>query len=335
LFFLAKPWGSAARPPKTPEAFFAYINERELIRLRRESGAAPPWTSDPILQTYRFCSVFREHDKVTRWIRENWREPFADHPNLWLGMCLARLLNNIMALDTVGYPLDWRPYRTLEALQALEARGTTIWSPSYRRCIPRAGSRTAHCVRVIDGLHRDPPAIDRARTLEDAFGMLRGRPGLGSFLSYQIVVDLAHTRYLRNAADRAHWAVAGPGAIRGLNRLHGRAVDHPLPPDQALREMRELRALAPQYLGAHVQPELEVMDIQHNACEVDKLLRIRAGVGVGRRYVWNAEPGDPTPPRCSECAKPIAGGRILTVGPIALQEDCLAKWRRRSALPLF
>jgi hypothetical protein len=174
--------------------------------------------------------------------------------------------------------------------------------------------------------------------LEQAFAMLQGRPGLGEFLAYQIVVDLAFTRYLRDAPDRAHWAHPGPGAIRGLNRIYGRPVDQRLHPDQALAEMRQLHAEAPKYLGAHVQPALEVMDIQHNLCELDKMLRIRLGQGTGRRYVWRAEPEDhqaDTTPSCSECAKPITTGRILTTGPIKLHEAPLVRWRRRTTLPLI
>ena len=73
--------------------YFNFINERHAIYINKVSGADFPWTEDKILQDYSFCNVFRELDKVTIWIRENWREPFADHPNLPFAMAMARQIN--------------------------------------------------------------------------------------------------------------------------------------------------------------------------------------------------------------------------------------------------
>ena len=51
--------------------FFDYIDERHFIYLKRQDGKTFPWTQDKILQTYSFCNVYRELDKVTIWIRKN------------------------------------------------------------------------------------------------------------------------------------------------------------------------------------------------------------------------------------------------------------------------
>jgi hypothetical protein len=45
------------------ERFFAYARERYWIKLRRDQGLPAPWTTDPILQQYRFCNVFRADDR--------------------------------------------------------------------------------------------------------------------------------------------------------------------------------------------------------------------------------------------------------------------------------
>ena len=60
--------------------YFRTARERYNIYLSRVANDPPPWTEDPIFQKYKFCNVFREHDRVTIWLRENWREPYADHP---------------------------------------------------------------------------------------------------------------------------------------------------------------------------------------------------------------------------------------------------------------
>ena len=72
---------------------FAFVRERHQIYLRRKAGQTKPWTTDPILQQYRFCNVYRELDTVTKWIRDNWRRPHCDDPDLWFAMVVARLVN--------------------------------------------------------------------------------------------------------------------------------------------------------------------------------------------------------------------------------------------------
>jgi hypothetical protein len=59
---------------------FAFMKERHAIWERKVAGQPKPWTQDPILQSYRFCNVYRELDTVTVWINNNWRTPhYEDH----------------------------------------------------------------------------------------------------------------------------------------------------------------------------------------------------------------------------------------------------------------
>src|SRR5215813_2551463 len=89
------------------QRLFAFAQERYNIFLRRNAGEKPPWTKDPVLRDYRFCNVYREDDRVTIWIRENWREPHADDPDLWFAMAVARLVNWPDSLAALGYPVPW------------------------------------------------------------------------------------------------------------------------------------------------------------------------------------------------------------------------------------
>ena len=75
------------------KAFLKFAHERHEIYLRRTAGRPKPWTRDPILQTYSFTNVYRELDRVTIWVREHIREPFADHPHLWFMLCMASQIN--------------------------------------------------------------------------------------------------------------------------------------------------------------------------------------------------------------------------------------------------
>jgi len=48
------------------KSFFDWCKERESIRIKRENGEKPPWTSDPIFQQGRFLNTFREDDKGSK-----------------------------------------------------------------------------------------------------------------------------------------------------------------------------------------------------------------------------------------------------------------------------
>jgi hypothetical protein len=102
-------------------------------------------------------------------------------------------------------------------------------------------------------------------------------------MAYEVVTDLRHTRYLRAAPDIYDWANAGPGALRGLNRLLGRDLNAPVA-DRAVTLMRAIYAEQDTYRAAHV-PRLEMRDIEHSLCELDKYLRVKQGQGKPRaRY---------------------------------------------------
>lgn len=54
-----------------------------------------PWTDDPILQTVFFCNPYRENDKVTAYLRDNFREPNKDDKAVFIGTILLRWYNFI------------------------------------------------------------------------------------------------------------------------------------------------------------------------------------------------------------------------------------------------
>src|SRR5262245_5824366 len=109
------------------EPLLYWIQEREAIRLRREAGQPAPWTNDPILAAWRFCNVRRECDRVTIWIRDNWREPHNDDLDLWFAMAVARLVNWPDSLAAIGYPVPWHRENFIAVLQARMAAGETVW----------------------------------------------------------------------------------------------------------------------------------------------------------------------------------------------------------------
>lgn len=100
-------------------------------------------------------------------------------------------------------------------------------------------------------------------------------------MSYEVVTDLRHTHYQRTATDKVTWANAGPGALRGVNRLEGRPLNARRSDGDACAPLRVLLERAASNPPADF-PALEMRDIEHSLCEVGKNLRIDGGEGRTR-----------------------------------------------------
>lgn len=273
---------------------WSWVRDREAIRARKDRGESPPWTADPILGAYRFCNVRREDDRVTRWIHENVREPFADRPELWLMLCICRQINWPDALaaliaDARAWPINgaFDPRRMTEILNARKARGEKIYTGAYMISAPatKGADKQAYISEVVVGdlWRRRGEFVDwSGATLQGTHAKISKSNGWGAFMTYQAVVDMRFTRLLKDASDVATWAAAGPGTIRGLNRLHGRPVEASLSQAQALGEMREIYAIVDRETGV----AMDFSDVPNILCETDKYLRVQRGEGKPRaRYV--------------------------------------------------
>jgi hypothetical protein len=264
-----------------------WIQEREAIRLRRAAGQPAPWTDDQILRDWSFCNVQREHDHVTTWIREHWREPHAEDPDLWFAMAVARLVNWPDSLAAIGFPLPWDRERFTAALQARKAKGDTAWGSAYN--ISNAGQSLPKVEVVADVLDKLWARRKVLRPREDDsllsfYGRLRQMRGFASFMAAQVVADTKYVEPLKSARDWWTFAAPGPGSKRGLNRVLGRPVDAPWRDEDtwraALARLQEVIAPDLERIGIG---RLCAQDLQNCLCEFDKYERTRLGEGKPKR----------------------------------------------------
>src|SRR5208282_6778133 len=210
------------------EALFAWITERHAIYEAKNAGYPKPWTEDPILQAYRFCNVYRELDKVTRWIAEHWRDTHYDSPEVWFAMTVARLVNWPDTLEELGYPVPFDPMHFIEVLERRKQAKEKVFTGVY---IVPAKAGFASKARYIASEVLNPMWCQRnditesAHSLADFHAQLTKYNGMGSFLAGQVVCDTKYTKLLVNSVDWADWACSGPGSKRGLNRVMNYPVD--------------------------------------------------------------------------------------------------------------
>jgi hypothetical protein len=111
---------------------------------------------------------------------------------------------------------------------------------------------------------------------------------MGSFMAAQVIADLKYAGSgspMEQAADWATWAAPGPGSLRGLNRMLGRAPDAPWKVEDWKTQFDLLQSVMRPLILARGMRFITGQDLQNCLCEFDKYERVRLGEGRPRsRY---------------------------------------------------
>jgi hypothetical protein len=278
-----------------------YLSERHLIRERRlDPDAKAPFTDDPILRQYKFTNVLRINDRTTQWLVNNWYQPNRHQPLevQALNCAIARYFGRIEFLAELGYQTSWEPQYILEVARSRMARKLPVFTGAY--IITNQGMTDPKQEIVVNHFlspYRNalPGLVDIATKLNSwqAVGdAMKGLPGMGPFMTKEILLDWQLTPLLEGAVDRLTWTPAGPGAIRGLNRLAGavgdKAINKGLTQAQALTQMKMLLGKLAQDAAKlpnsfpQIGVDFGITDIQFCLCELDKYRRVQLGEGRPR-----------------------------------------------------
>lgn len=287
--------------------FFEMQRERYRMLLRKGGLLAPPpvvvgeppqpLTNDPVLRRWRFCNVFREDDRTTKWFRENIRDPLRDKPEVLLATVAFRWFNRIETGEKIKDILlsgkwDGREVRKrLFLTQPVVTGAFMVKTPSgcdklegVCWCIEQFAKDADH---LIAGLgHYGKGDI----TLEGFWSTMCDFPFMGGFMAYEVVTDLRHTYLLENAPDISTWANFGPGATRGMGRVIAGNPDEfgsTSEKDQAtmLHHARMLLKLSQDPVHwPREWPQWEMREVEHGLCEFDKYCRGHAGEKLKRKY---------------------------------------------------
>ena len=277
----------------TIQDFYNWINERHAIYQRRVRGDQPPWTEDEILSKYKFTNPFRENDKVTIWMRNNWTKPHHNrsYEEMIFNCCLFRMIGTIEFADHHGWVTDWDPVFTKEVIKMRLSKGLRTFTGAY--IITNQGLKAPKAEVVVD--YFLTPIWEASETLakiaidtnslqkvHHAMGKYKGWGG-GGFMSYEVVTDLYYTPVLDKAEDNFTWANAGPGAKRGLNRINERPLNQSINQTQANKEMFDIWKMADLYIGNHIPlDKVDMRTLAPSLCEWDKYERVRLGQGKPR-----------------------------------------------------
>lgn len=295
------------------DTYWRFAAERLAMFYRRYSDPAGPWTSDPILRTYRFTNAYRAADRVSQYLiaAVQARQDRPQTPReLFFRTMLFKIFNRIEtweALETRFGPLEWRQLdlsKLDRALEDLRLRGRKIYSAAYIMPSPALGHERKHSnhLALLKKMMEDrlPERVRQAPSLRSIYELILRYPGLGPFLAFQYTIDLNYSCMLD--FEESEFVVAGPGALDGIskcfadtNGANAEAIIHWVT-DRQDAEFARLGLDFAGLFGRRLQP----IDCQNLFCEISKYARVAhpevGGISNRTRIKQNYRPSDrPTP----------------------------------------
>lgn len=270
------------------ELYWHFAFERQRAFERRVAGQQWPWTDDRILQTYKFCNVYRAADRVSQYmIREVCYHDESCAPE-------DRLFQ-IAAFRTFSKIETWRSvrdflgrYPTLDdlgdgsftkALERARAQNRGLYTGAFILCATDAYGRSLKHLNHVE-LFRHMFLHDAlgerllvARSLREVYELLHAYPLMGDFMSYQTAIDLNYSDLINFSENE--FTQAGPGALRGIKKCFESLGDH-MPTEVILwmveYQEEELARFGLPFDGLWGRP-LHAIDCQGLFCEADKYCR--------------------------------------------------------------
>lgn len=275
------------KPTVAFDTYWRFAYERQKIFQRRLQGEDAPWTSDPILATYRFTNVYRATDRVSQYlISQVQYRGSQELSDLFFRTLLFKLFNRVQTWELLQrehgelIPKPGFAERFGSSLEQAMNQGHRIYSAAY--IMPSGtslfGYRKKHqthlalLAMMLD--QKIPQRLIECSSMRDAFLLLRSVPTFGDFLAYQYLIDLNYTDLLN--FDEDDFVVPGPGARSGIRKCFA-STGHFSEPD-VIRWMVDhqdeefaVRGLCFERLSGR---RLKLIDCQNLFCEVDKYCRI-------------------------------------------------------------
>lgn len=302
-------------PTKRPEVYdlyWTFASRRHAAFEARLSHGAWPWSDDPILQTFKFCNVFRALDRVSQYLigEVAYGTDTTTTP-------IDRIFQ-LVAFRTFSKIDTWREMSAIlggpprlehlrsgaleQALDEVKARTGGLYTGAFILCATKAFG--------FDEKHRNHVALFRHMFIDSAFGeramdapslqglvaLLESFPLMGPFMAYQTAIDLNYSDLF--GFDENDYVQAGPGALRGLKKAFVNLGDYS--PSDAIRWMVERQGDEFARLGLHFDGlfgrPLHAIDCQGLFCELDKYCReafpelASARTRIKARYKPSSEP---------------------------------------------
>lgn len=281
---------SPARTTVVYDSYWKFAALRQDVFFNRLKGDPFPWSTDPILNQYKFTNAYRAADRVSQYLIKNviYNQALPNSPKeILFRILLFKLFNKIETwelltkkVDTIIFE-DYNFQQFDKVLNDAITSGRRIYSAAY--IMPsgqsyfgflRKHSNHLKLIQLILDENTDEKLMS-AKTMQEAFEIIKQFPGLGDFLAYQLLIDINYSPILN--FSESEFVVPGPGAKGGISKCfeHTAGLSHveiiKLVTD---RQEQEFERLGLSFQRLWGRP-LQLIDCQNLFCEVDKYARVK------------------------------------------------------------
>jgi alpha-glutamyl/putrescinyl thymine pyrophosphorylase clade 1 len=277
--------GRRVQPTKVFETYWRFAAERHQVYQARLRGEPCPWTTDSIIASHRFTNCYRAADRVSQYlINEVIYRGSQDADEVLFRILLFKFFNRVSTwrlLHSALGELTWAAFRLDRydgVLSEAFSRGERIYSAAYLVPPPKLGAQRKHTNHLLllqqmlrGGLRNK---LQACTSMAKAFHVLRGYPGMGDFLAYQLLIDINYSTVIN--FDEMDFVAPGPGARDGLRKYFGpgaRGIEADLIRYTSDAQEEHFTGRGLDFPGLNGR-RLQLIDCQNLFCEVDKYARM-------------------------------------------------------------
>jgi hypothetical protein len=275
------------KPSKVYDTYWKFAAERQAIFYRRLESPNAPWTSDLILNEFKFTNAYRASDRVSQYlIKEVIYKGNQSSNELLFRILLFKIFNKIETwelLEKILGPLTWENYDFElynRALQEVKIINGTIYSGAYIMASGKSffgySFKHENHLKLIEKMINDNLAekLNAQKTMMQVFNILKEYPTIGDFLAYQYAIDINYSTI--TDFTEMEFVKAGPGAKDGIRKCfsdYGNYTEEDIIKKMVENQHDEFDRLELDFNGLWGRP-LQLIDCQNIFCEVDKYARV-------------------------------------------------------------
>jgi len=281
---------SSLAPARVTEVFDTYWKfaaERQKVFFRRIEEHPSPYTDDPIMQVYKFTNAYRASDRTSQYLIKNVIYGGDQTPEeLFFRIILFKIFNKIdtwrmllSRFEVISYSeYNFADYDRV-LTESIE-KGQKIFSNAYimptgrQELASQRKHRTFLLLLELMMKKEVPRRLAEARSMKQAFDLLRSFPLIGNFLAYQYCTDINYSSLVN--FSEMEFVIPGPGAKDGIRKCFSDLGG--LNESDIIRMMADRQEVEFKRLGIDFRSlwgrKLQLIDCQNLFCEVDKYARV-------------------------------------------------------------
>lgn len=279
-------------PAKTTavyDSYWKFAALRQETFFNRVDRKPYPWTDDPVISHHKFTNVYRASDRVSQYLIRNviYNQDLPSTPKeVLFRILLFKLFNKIETWELLKSNLgsltyedyDFKKYDDI--LSKTISSKKTIYSAAY--IMPSGQShfgflrKHSNHLKLIELILNEDTAdrLMETQRMQQAFEILKGFPGFGDFLAYQLLIDINYSTIIN--FSESEFVIPGPGAKGGISKCFydtGGLTDVEVIKYMTDKQEKEFERLELPFKTLWTR-KLQLIDCQNIFCEVDKYARV-------------------------------------------------------------